>query len=286
MQKLIGNSNFEITAEITRAYQAVEDICYHTDNSDESTPCCKTSTFIAKKIYNELKEYIDANDVTSMKKFANLPGIVDYENFEYWISPYSEGIIKESHVDDVDHTDNLLYYTIDKDREDIFKLLVEIGYLDWIDFGDKSYAEIILLFPNTDKALKYTNLYANLHSQYNPDYYIEDEVFALCGDDITDPVIRALEVGNFEIFKWCLDNSTVDAIDPDDFYFDTFTYEPGNNTPTKETPSVYTVISQQCNNDKQIYCKAKEYSEQWMCDAIKNFPEYYELSDFDGLTCN
>lgn len=278
VQNLIGNSNFEITAEITRAYQAVAQKFWNSDH-EPSNSCYQTNDFIAKKIYNKLKEYIDANDVASMKKFANLPGIADYENFEYWISPYSEEIIKESHADDVAHTDNLLYYTIDKDSEDIFKLLVEIGYLDWIDFGDKSYAEIILLFPNTNKALKYTNLYANLHSQYNPDYYIEDEVFALCGDDITDPVIRALEVGNFEIFKWCLDNSTIDEIDPDDFYFDTF-------TPTKETPSVYTFISEQCNNDKQIYCEAKEYSEQWMCDTIKKYPEDFTITDFDGLTCN
>ena len=300
VQNLIGNSNFEITAEITRAYQAVEQKCWSSDH-EPSNSCCQTNDFIAKKIYNKLKEYIDADDVASMEKVANL---LDIDNdFRDWVCPYSEGIIIEPHPDDMEYTDNLLYYTIDKDSEDIFKVLTP--YIDSCTYGsysdgtEKNYGDIILLFPDTEKALKYANLYVNLYanSYFDDEEEITDEemeleivdaVSYLCTSyndtKPTDTFIRALDAGKIESFKWCLDNASTDKVGPEiypeDFYYDKY------KNYILDQISPYTYISQQCNNGKPIYCEAKEYSEQWICDMIKKFPEWYELSDFDGLTCN
>lgn len=301
VQNLIGNSNFEITAEITRAYQAVEQKCWSSDH-EPSNSCCQTNDFIAKKIYNKLKEYIDADDVASMEKVANL---LDIDNdFRDWVCPYSEGIIIEPHPDDMEYTDNLLYYTIDKDSEDIFKFLA-LYNLDYCTYGsysdgtEKNDGDIILLFPDTEKALKYANLYVNLYanSYFDDEEEITDEemeleivdaVSYLCTSyndtKPTDTFIRALDAGKIESFKWCLDNASTDKVGPEiypeDFYYDKY------KNYILDQISPYTYISQQCNNGKPIYCEAKEYSEQWICDMIKKFPEWYELSDFDGLTCN
>lgn len=306
VQNLIGNSNFEITAEIIRAYEAAKKPC-RTSGREPSNSCCQTSDFIAKKIYNKLKEYIDADDVTSMEKVANL---LDIDNdFRDWVCPYSEGIIIEPHPDDMEYTDNLLYYMIDKDSEDIFKFLA-LYNLDYCTYGsysdgtEKNDGDIILLFPDTEKALKYANLY--VISYANSYFYDEEEitdeemeqeivdaVSYLCTsyNDIkpTDTFIRALDAGKIESFKWCLDNASTDKVGPeiypDDFYNDWYKHD-NNNALILGGISPYTYISQQCNNGKPIYCEAKEYSEQWICDMIKKFPEWYELSDFDGLTCN
>ena len=300
VQNLIGNSNFEITAEIIRAYQAVEQKCWSSDH-EPSNSCCQTNDFIAKKIYNKLKEYIDADDVANMEKVANLLDIED--DFSYWVCPYSNWIIIEPHPDDMEYTDNLLYYTIDKDSEDIFKVLTP--YIDSCTYGSysdgtkKDDGDIILLFPDTEKALKYANLYANSYAKswFDDEEEITDEemeleivdaVYYLCAHynliRHTDPFIRALDAGKIESFKWCLDNTSTDKvypeIDPEDFYYDKY------RSGILDQISPYTYISQQCNNGKPIYCEAKEYSEQWICDMIKKFPEWYELSDFDGLTCN
>lgn len=303
MQNLIDNSNFEITAEIIRAYEAVARKYWSSDH-EPSNSCCKTNNFIAKKIYNKLKEYIDADDVASMEKFADLLDIYDYTSLgSDWIRPYSSETIIEPHADNVEYTDNLLYYTIDKDSEDIFKFLM--SYLDYDDYGhysdgrEKIDGDIILLFPDTEKALKYANLYVNLYANsYFDDeeeitdaemeLEIVDAVYYLCAHynliRHTDPFIRALDAGKIESFKWCLDNTSTDKvypeIDPEDFYYDKY------RSGILDQISPYTYISQQCNNGKPIYCEAKEYSEQWICDMIKKFPEWYELSDFDGLTCN
>lgn len=306
VQNLIGNNNFEITAEIIRAYEAAEKPC-RTSGFEPSNSCCQTNDFIAKKIYNKLKEYIDADDVASMEKVANL---LDIDNdFRDWVCPYSEGIIIEPHHDDMKYTDNLLYYTIDKDSEDIFKFLAPYN-LDYCEYGsysdgtEKYDGDIILLFPDTEKALKYANLYVNLraNSYFDDEEEITDEemeleivdkVSYLCTsyNDIkpTDTFIRALDAGKIESFKWCLDNASTDKvypeIDPDDFYYDAYKHD-NNNALILDQISAYTYISQQCNNGESIYCEAKEYSEQWICDMIKKFPKWYELSDFDGLTCN
>lgn len=305
VQNLIGNSNFEITAEIIRAYEAAKKPC-RTSGREPSNSCCQTSDFIAKKIYNKLKEYIDADDVASMEKVANLLDIED--DFSYWVCPYSNWIIIEPHPDDMEYTDNLLYYTIDKDSEDIFKVLTP--YIDSCTYGSysdgtkKDDGDIILLFPDTEKALKYANLYANSYAKSwfddeeeimdkEMELEIVDAVYYLCAHynliRHTDPFIRALDAGKIESFKWCLDNTSTDKvypeIDPDDFYNDGYKHD-NNNALILDRISPYTYISQQCNNGKPIYCEAKEYSEQWICDMIKKFPEWYELSDFDGLTCN
>ena len=237
-----------------------------------------------------------------MEKVANLLDIED--DFSYWVCPYSNWIIIEPHPDDMEYTDNLLYYTIDKDSEDIFKVLTPYN-LDYCTYGSysdgtKKYdGDIILLFPDTEKALKYANLYVNLYAKswFDDEEEITDEemeleivdaVYYLCAHynliRHTDPFIRALDAGKIESFKWCLDNTSTDKvypeIDPEDFYYDKY------RSGILDQISPYTYISQQCNNGKPIYCEAKEYSEQWICDMIKKFPEWYELSDFDGLTCN
>lgn len=204
VQNLIGNSNFEITAEIIRAYDAAEKPC-RTSGFEPSNSCCQTNDFIAKKIYNKLKEYIDADDVASMEKFADLLDIYDYTSLgSDWIRPYSSETIIEPHADNVEYTDNLLYYTIDKDSEDIFKFLM--SYLDYDDYGhysdgrEKIDGDIILLFPDTEKALKYANLYVNsyINLHYEEEEITDEEdiipyiAYSLCCYDIspslTDPI--------------------------------------------------------------------------------------------------
>lgn len=295
MQNLIGNSNFEITAEITRAYQAVEQKCWSSDH-EPSNSCCQTNDFIAKKIYNKLKEYIDADDVTSMKEFANLSFNENYGGMAAWVCPYDSLLTSSRHPSGYTYTDNLLYYTIDKDSEQIFEFLVKNNYLDSCEFGFgaringhngvKDHEEIILTFPNPNKALKYTQLYANilLDTMDMADLTIDQVAYFICSNAAIDlnavAFINTLNVGNLNIFKWCLNTSGPLQVQPTAFYNDADWYTGDSGL------SAYEYISQQCNNGKQIYCEAKEYSEQWMCNAIKKFPEYYELSDFDGLTCN
>ena len=289
VQNLIGNSNFEITAEITRAYQAVEQKCWSSDH-EPSNSCCQTNDFIFQKIYNKLKEYINTDDVASMEEFANLSFNENYGGMAAWVCPYDSLLTSSRHPSGYTYTDNLLYYTIDKDSEQIFEFLAKNDYLDpyYCGFGkkasyddvgfEKNPIEIILTFPNPDKALKYTKLYADI--LMDTEYLTIDEVVgSMCSDSEEDDsaFIQALNVGNLNIFKWCLNNGTP-FLDPDSFYYDDYMKYDGD--------SAYEYISEQCNNGKQIYCEAKEYSEQWMCDTIKKYPEDFTITDFDGLTCN